>query len=157
MSAPITLTEILNVIPQRPPFRFIDELEHVDGKSSTGKYRFRQDEHFYKGHFPEMPITPSVILIETMAQIGLIPLGIYNIYLQKNDQDFGQIKPIFTTSNVKFLAPVYPQTEVTVIAEKIYFRLNKLKAKVKMINESGEKVCSGELSGIFVDNKKVII
>ncbi len=146
---------ILAAIPHRTPFRFIDEIIDVNESTCVGTYRFKKEEFFYSGHFPEMPITPSVILVETMAQIGLIPLGIANILKEKPEQDFGQIKPIFTDSNVTFKKAVYPETTVTVEAENIYFRLNRLKAKVKLHDEKGHICCSGVLSGLFVSNEKI--
>lgn len=144
--------EILAVIPQQPPFRFIDELHFVDQQRCTGSYTFKKDEFFYRGHFPEIPVTPSVILIECMAQIGLIPLGLANFIQSNPDTDVGTLKPVFTDSEVKFSRPVYPETTVTVEANIMYFRINRLKAKVKMRDHNGEVCCAGTLSGIFVSN-----
>ena len=146
---------ILAAIPHRAPFRFIDEIIDVNESTCVGTYRFKKEEYFYSGHFPEIPITPSVILVETMAQIGLIPLGMVNLLKEKPEQDFDQIKPIFTDSNVTFKKVVYPETRVTVEAENIYFRLNRLKAKVKLHDEKGHIGCSGILSGVFVSNEKI--
>jgi 3-hydroxyacyl-[acyl-carrier-protein] dehydratase len=146
---------ILAAIPHRAPFRFIDEIIEVNESTCVGTYRFKKEEFFYSGHFPEIPITPSVILVETMAQIGLIPLGMVNLLKEKPEQDFDQIKPIFTDSNVTFKKVVYPETRVTVEAENIYFRLNRLKAKVKLQDEKGHICCSGILSGLFVSNEKI--
>jgi 3-hydroxyacyl-[acyl-carrier-protein] dehydratase len=146
---------ILAAIPHRAPFRFVDEIINVNESKCVGTYRFKKEEFFYSGHFPEIPITPSVILVETMAQIGLMPLGMVNLLKEKPEQDFDQIKPIFTDSNVAFKKAVYPETTVTVEAENIYFRLNRLKAKVKLQDEKGHICCSGILSGVFVSNEKI--
>lgn len=146
---------ILAAIPHCAPFRFIDEIVEVNESKSIGTYYFKKEEFFYKGHFPEIPITPSVILIETMAQIGLIPLGIVNLVNNNPEQDFNHIKPLFTDSNVTFKKPVYLETTVTVKAENIYFRLNRLKAKVKLQDEKGDICCSGILYGLFVLNEKL--
>ena len=147
--------DILAAIPHRTPFRFIGEIIQLNENKCIGTYRFKKEEFFYSGHFPEMPITPSVILVETMAQIGLIPLGIVNLLKEKPKQNLDQIKPIFTDSNVTFKKPVYPETTVTVEAENIYFRLNRLKTKVKLQDEKGHICCSGILSGVFVSNEKI--
>ncbi len=63
------IREILALVPQQEPFRFIDEIVSIDEEKIVGAYRFREDAFFYRGHFPGNPITPGVILIETMAQI----------------------------------------------------------------------------------------
>ena len=72
-----TMVRILNSVPQQYPFRFIDEILELDDEHIVGSYRFREDEYFYQGHFPDQPITPGVILIETMAQMGVVAFGLY--------------------------------------------------------------------------------
>src|SRR4030065_2940742 len=69
--------KILEMVPQRHPFRFIEDILELDEDHIVGAYRFRSDEYFYRGHFPGMPITPGVILIETMAQTGIVAFGLY--------------------------------------------------------------------------------
>lgn len=135
---------ILSKLPYQKPFLFVDELLQVDENGAKGTFTFDEKLEFYKGHFKENPITPGVILIETMAQIGLVCLG---IYLTLNE-DFSQIA--FSSSEVEFLKPVYPNEKVTVISEKVYFRFGKLKCKVRMLNNRNEEVCSGTLSGIII-------
>ncbi|MEO6832608.1 MAG: hypothetical protein ABI378_09120 [Chitinophagaceae bacterium] len=103
-----------------------------------------QDEYFYANHFKNNPITPGVILIETMAQIGLVCFGIY--LLGDKSEDF---KMAFSSAEVNFLKPVLPDEKVTVTAQKVYFRFGKLKCKVQMRNELGEIVCEGVLSGVI--------
>ena len=76
--------EVLELVPQQAPFRFIDEIISLDEDGIVGAYRFREDEFFYRGHFPGRPITPGVILIETMAQIGVVAFGMYLLACQRN-------------------------------------------------------------------------
>lgn len=135
---------ILSKLPYQKPFLFVDELLQIDKNGAKGTFTFDEKLEFYKGHFKDNPITPGVILIETMAQIGLVCLG---IYLTLND-DVSQIA--FSSSEVEFLKPVYPNEKVTVISEKVYFRFGKLKCNVRMFNSKNEEVCSGTLSGIIV-------
>lgn len=141
-------TDILNRIPHRKPFRFIDEIIDINENFSKGSYTYQPDEFFYKGHFPDRPITPGVILTETMAQIGLLPLG---IFLADKKQLFSEI--LFTSSEVRFLQIVYPEHKVIVESTKIYFRYNILKCEVKMYQESNGVVCSGILCGMLVFDK----
>ena len=58
--------QILELLPQQHPFRFVDEILEVDEQRISGRYTFRHDEFFYSGHFPGRPITPGVILLESM-------------------------------------------------------------------------------------------
>ena len=139
--------EIIKKLPYKKPFLFVDELIEVSENGITGNYTFKESEFFYEGHFKNNPITPGVILTETMAQIGVVCLG---IYLLKNENSSEKKPQIALTSNeVDFFLPVLPNEKVTVISEKEYFRFNKLKCKVKMINEKKELVCRGSISGMI--------
>ena len=140
--------EILEKLPYSAPFLFVDELLSVDENGVTGTFRFGENLDFYKGHFKHHPITPGVILTETMAQIGLVCLGIY----LSGDEINSETQIGLTSTDIEFLKPVFPNEKVTVISEKIYFRFNKLKCKVKMLNEKNETVCEGTIAGIIKMN-----
>lgn len=146
--------EILQLVPQQEPFRFIDEIISLDDEQIVGAYRFREDEYFYRGHFPGNPITPGVILIETMAQVGVVAFGIYLLSRQKNMRPGRMKLPISLFSladGVEFKNIVKPGERVIVTAKKIYFRKITIKANVSMEREDGETICSGILSGVGVD------
>lgn len=141
------LNAILAKLPYRAPFLFVDALIHVDEDSVAGTYTFDEDLDFYRGHFYDRAITPGVILIETMAQIGLACLGIFLL-----NKDLMQGSSIaLTSTEIQFLKPVYPKEKVTVISKKIYFRFGKLKCAVTMKNEAGQEVCKGILAGMITE------
>jgi len=141
-------TEVLNRIPQQPPFRFIDEIIELSDEHVVGSYRFKKDEFFYEGHFPGNPITPGVILIETMAQIGLVTLGIYLELLSNNDKP---ASVFFSDCEADFLQIVKPGQKVIVRSKKEFYRRKKLRAKVELELENGEIAVQGFLSGIGID------
>ena len=140
--------QIIKNLPYQAPFLFVDELTEISENGISGNYTFKENAFFYEGHFKENPITPGVILTETMAQIGVVCLGIFLL----KDKISITIKPqIALTSNVvDFYVPVLPNEKVTVISEKEYFRFNKLKCRVKMINSKNELVCRGTISGMII-------
>lgn len=145
----MTTQEIIDQLPYGKSFLFVDELLHVDENGAKGTYTYAKDLRFYEDHFKNHPLTPAVILTETMAQIGLVCLG---IYLLKNDRS--QNVSIAMTSNaIDFLKPVAPGEQVTVTSEKVYFRFNKLSCKVKMENAAGEVVCKGNISGMLISKE----
>jgi 3-hydroxyacyl-[acyl-carrier-protein] dehydratase len=139
--------EILDLLPYTSPFLFVDELFELTGSGIKGNYTYRKDEYFYRGHFKNNPVTPGVILTETMAQIGVVCFG---IYLLKDTLSKTSIPEIALSSvEIDFIAPVFPGEKVTVISQKKYFRFNKLKCEVEMRNSLDKIVCSGTLSGII--------
>ena len=144
--------QILDFLPHRKPFRFVNTIDSVDEKEIIGRYHFGPDENFYQGHFPEKPITPGVILIECGAQICLVAHTIFHL-LKKNKNDFKGYEVAFTSSNVEFLKPVWPDTEITAVGQIEYIRFNKVKTKVKMTDDTGDVVCKGEMTGMFFNEQ----
>lgn len=59
-----------DLLPHRKPFLFVDKLRYCDQKRYVGEVTFGADAWFFKGHFPEYPVVPGVILVESMAQCG---------------------------------------------------------------------------------------
>lgn len=141
--------EILSHLPYSKPFLFVDELQHIDENGVTGSYTFSEDLDFYKGHFKDHPVTPGVILTETMAQIGLVCLG---IYLTATAVAGVPGHVMLTSTAIDFMKPVFPGEKVTVTAERVYFRFKKLNCTVQMTNAAGEVVCKGTIAGM-VTNK----
>ncbi len=141
----MTGAEILSKLPYSKPFLFVDEITAVTENGVQGNYTFDEKLDFYEGHFKDNPITPGVLLTETMAQIGLVCLGIFLL-----KEDFKKNSQIaLTATAIEFYKPVYPNEKVSVSSEKIYFRFGKLKCKVSMQNEKGEEVCAGLIEGMI--------
>jgi 3-hydroxyacyl-[acyl-carrier-protein] dehydratase len=149
-----TMARVLAAVPQKEPFRFIDEILELDTEHIVGTYRFRENEYFYRGHFPDRPITPGVILVETMAQTGVVAFGLYLVMEQGRAGllEKEKLTTLFTVIDVmEFTGIVKPGERVIIRGEKIYFRKGNLKAKVSMERENGETVCSGVLAGMGVN------
>ena len=63
-------TKIMEILPHRPPFLFIDKIYELNDDLVIGVKNVTIDEDFFKGHFPEYPVMPGIIIIEAMAQMG---------------------------------------------------------------------------------------
>ncbi|AWA31490.1 hydroxymyristoyl-ACP dehydratase [Flavobacterium magnum] len=138
---------IISKLPYTKPFLFVDGLTDVSANGIEGHYTYTADHDFFRGHFKQYPVVPGVILTETMAQIGVVCLGIFLL----NDELNESIVMALTSSEIEFLIPVFPGEKVTVISEKIYFRFGKLKCRVRMINTQNDTVAEGTIAGMITN------
>ncbi len=104
----LNISEIHKLIPHRDPFLFVDECEiKIPGKHGISKKKFNYNEYFFKGHFPNNPIVPGVIIVEAMAQTAGIVVS-YNL------KEFKDKSVLFMSVNkAKFRRPILPNDNVT--------------------------------------------
>ena len=140
---------ILEHLPQQEPFRFVDRILEVDDDHIVATYRFRPEHDFYRGHFPGNPVTPGVILIEAMAQVGVVAMGIY-LLSREAPEKVGSVVTMFTDVAMDFTGVVRPGDEVTITGHKQFFRRLKLRSRVEMKLADGTVVASGTVSGMGV-------
>src|SRR5690625_548689 len=63
--------QIKALIPHRDPFLLVDEIEKLEpGKKAVGYKYVKEDEYYFKGHFPEKKVMPGVLIVEALAQLG---------------------------------------------------------------------------------------
>ncbi len=100
--------EIKKLIPHRDPFLFVDACEIIiPGEHGKSEKLFTANEYFFKGHFPDKPIVPGVIIVEAMAQTA----GIVVSYKLK---EFKEKSVLFMSVNkAKFRKPVLPNDKVS--------------------------------------------
>jgi 3-hydroxyacyl-[acyl-carrier-protein] dehydratase len=150
MAVELTPAQVLALVPQQAPFRFVDEILEVDADHIVGRYTFRPDEGFYAGHFPGNPVTPGVILLESMCQVGVVAQGIWLLALEVDPTEVARWTTMFSDATVEFSKPVRPGQRVTIRGTKTFWRRRKLQARIEMFNESGELVASCVASGMGV-------
>ena len=142
---------LLEMVPQQEPFRFIDEIVEVDTEHIVSRYTFRADADFYRGHFPGNPITPGVLLIEAMAQTGVVALGIYIVAAEKGLAPVGRYLTVFADVSAEFSGVVRPGENLTITGKKVYFRRMKLRSEVEMRKDDGSLAATASLGGIGVE------
>ena len=80
----------------------------MDEQRIAGRYTFREDEWFYAGHFPGRPVTPGVILLESMCQVGVVSLGIYLFALEHTVEEARDWTTLFVDAESEFFRSVLP-------------------------------------------------
>ncbi|MGH0028342.1 MAG: 3-hydroxyacyl-ACP dehydratase FabZ family protein [Myxococcota bacterium] len=146
----MTPDELLALVPQQEPFRFIDEILELGEDHIVAAYTFREDHDFYRGHFPGNPITPGVILLEAMAQAGVVALGIHVLSQEMGAAEAENYQTLFTDASIDFGGVVLPGTRVITTGRKVFFRRRKLRAECEMRLPDGKVVCSGTLAGMGI-------
>ena len=69
------IKEIQEIIPHRHPFLLVDKIEELEpGVKAVGYKAVTYDESFFKGHFPQEPVMPGVLMVEALAQVGAVAI-----------------------------------------------------------------------------------
>ena len=131
--------QIMEIIPHRDPFLLIDEvIEMEKGKKIVALKHIKKDEYWFKGHFPEYPVTPGVLIIEMLAQAGAV-------CMLSMDEHKGKIGFLGGVNNAKFRRQVLPGETLRLEVEMVKIRgsigIGKAVATV-----DGEKAVSAEIS-----------
>lgn len=124
---------IEDVLLHRKPFLFVDSIDEADEKHTIGKYTYKEDEFFFKGHFPTHPVVPGVLLIELMAQVG----GAGCAYAEILEP--GKLFVLGSVEKAKFKKEVHPLDTCTVEVENL--RVSKL-----LIKQKGTVYVDGEVA-----------
>jgi 3-hydroxyacyl-[acyl-carrier-protein] dehydratase len=125
--------EIKKLLPHREPFLFVDDIIQADKEKIIARHVFTEKEFFFPGHFPEYPVVPGVILIETMAQSG--GAGLRKLGILGDEALFF----LATVDKVKFRRQVQPGDEVRC-------EIENLRVSPKMIKQSGKAYVKDELA-----------
>ena len=127
------MNEIEKLLPHRKPFLFVDEIVEADEKQIIARHVFKESEFFFQGHFPEYPVVPGVILVETMAQSG--GAGLRKLGMLGDKSLFF----LAAVDKVKFRRQVRPGDEVC-------SQIINLRISAKMIKQSGKAYVGDELA-----------
>ncbi len=112
----LTVKDIEKVLPHRPPFLLVDRIIELEPmKKAVGIKNVTAMEDHFRGHFPDSPIMPGVLILEAMAQVG----GVAMLYPAENR---GKLALFGAIDNVKFKRQVIPGDQLRMTAELLKLR-----------------------------------
>jgi len=126
--------EVLRLLPHRYPFLLVDRILEIEkGVRIKGLKNVTMNEQFFQGHFPGQPIMPGVLILEGMAQTGVI------LACLSTDENLkGKIPYFASMDGVKFRQPVVP-------GDQLIFELIVLKRKTKFWKLEAKAFVDGTL------------
>ena len=131
--------QIMEIIPHRDPFLLIDEINEMEiGKRVVATKYIKEEDFWFKGHFPGFPVTPGVLMIEMLAQAGAVAM----LSIPENKGKIGLFAGI---DGAKFKRQVVPGDTLILEVEIIKVRgpigIGKAVATV-----DGQKAVSAEIT-----------
>ncbi|MDD2455244.1 MAG: 3-hydroxyacyl-ACP dehydratase FabZ [Kiritimatiellae bacterium] len=121
-----------DLLPHRKPFLFVDKLLYADQKRYQGEVTYGEDSWFFKGHFPDYPVVPGVILVESLAQCG--GAGLVASGIVRNGLFF-----LIGVNGAKFRRQVRPK-------EKLRMEIENTKVSSRMVVQKGMAYVGDELA-----------
>ncbi len=113
---PMNTATLQRYLPHRYPFMLVDRVTEIIPHSSiTGYKNVSHNEPFFNGHFPNQPIMPGVLIIESLAQIAGI-LGFVSDGLDLSD---GSMYIFAGVDKVRFKQQVIPADKLILTAEEV--------------------------------------
>lgn len=131
-------SEIEAIIPHREPFLLVDRVEdYTPGEGAVGYLDVTDDMFWVRGHFPDYPVMPGVLIVEALAQVGAIAL----LSLPANQ---GRIAFFAGIDKVRFKRQIVPGDTL-----RLECRITRSRGPIgwgeATATIGGELVCSGEL------------
>lgn len=121
-----------DLLPHRRPFLFVDKLLYSSQERYVGEVTFGADSWFFKGHFPDYPVVPGVILVESMAQCG--GAGLVASGIVRNGLFF-----LIGVDGAKFRRQVRP-------GDKMRMEIENTKITSRMVVQHGKAFVGDELA-----------
>ena len=139
------IQEIFKILPQRYPFLLVDRILETDGTMHmAGLKNVTINEPFFQGHFPDHPVMPGVLLVEALAQVGVVLL------LHNDPRRDSKLVYFSGIDKCRFRQPVVPGDQLRIEVSVLKHRDRYYKMKGQALVD-GNIVVEAELSCSVVD------
>lgn len=130
----LDVKEIFKRIPHRYPFLLVDRIVEIEGdRKIVGVKNVTINEGFFRGHFPDRPVMPGVLICEAMAQVGAILA-----YASRGGANGDKVFMLTGLDRVKFKRPVEP-------GDQLRLELSCLKRRGSFWKMSGSATVDGKV------------
>ena len=146
-SKTIDINRIVEMIPHRYPFLMVDRvIDVIRDTSATGIKNVTVNEPFFQGHFPQRPIMPGVLIIESMAQTAAV-LVVETL----GPSAEGKLVYFMSVEHARFRKPVQPgdQLHVRVVKERSRANVWKFRGEAKV---GDTLVAEATFAAMIMDN-----
>lgn len=138
------IQKVKEIIKHRYPFLLVDKiLEVQEGKRAVGIKNVTINEHFFNGHFPNYPVMPGVLIVESLAQLSAVVMLV-------KDGNQGRLGLLAGIDNCRFKKQVRPGDQLRLEVE-----ITRLKGPIGkgkgVVTVDGELVCELDLIFAFGD------
>lgn len=141
----MTAQEVMEIIPNRFPMFFVDRVDELElEKRIVAKKNVAANESYFQGHFPGNPLMPGVLQVETMAQVGSIPL-----LMSPNFE--GKIAFLAAVDKVKFRKNVVPGDVLTITVDIVKLKSVMGIGQGTITNQNDEVVSEAKMTFIISD------
>lgn len=139
---------IQEILPHRYPFLLVDKIiELVPRERIVGIKQVTINEYFFRGHFPEAPVMPGVLIIEALAQVGAI-------LALREFEDRDKKIPFFSgIETARFRRPVVPGDTLTleVVPLRMGSRVQKMRGLARV---DGQLAAEAEIMSVIAEREK---
>lgn len=144
----ININEVLKILPHRYPFILIDRIMEIKLEESVRALKnVTINELFFTGHFPENPVMPGVLILESMAQ-ALAVLAVKTIEARGITKTGNEIFYFAGIDKVRFKQPVVPGDQL-ILDIKITRQKKDIMKATGVATVEGNVVCSAELMAAY--------
>lgn len=146
----LDVKEIIKIIPHRYPFLLVDKILEIDLANGIiiGQKNVTINEAFFQGHFPDAPIMPGVLILESLAQAGGVLVHL------KGQVAESKIAVLLNISNAKFRLPVRPGDVLVLKCEGAHFSSKGGRVKAQALVQDKIAV-DAEISFALVDKTQI--
>ena len=142
------LDHVKKHLPHRDPFLLVDRVIEVDlGNKIHAQWDIKPEADFFRGHFPDKPVLPGVLIIESLAQAA----GILGFMTMNKTPEEGSIYYFAGADRVRFRKPVVPGDQLIISCELLSIKRQRFGQVKGEAHVDGNLVCAGELMFSLVD------